>query len=419
MDSITQIVLGAAAGEIAAGRKLGNRAMIWGALAGTLPDLDVTAGMVADPITNLAFHRCVTHSLYYAALASPLLAWATHALYPKGKNLSFSWLYQRCIPAFAGLYALIVLGSIWSPTPLRGYWTYAAVVAGSSMLFPLMVWGFRQLKPRSHSPKSSYSSWLGLFLLAIGTHPLLDCFTTYGTQVLQPFDDLRIAWNTISVVDPAYTLPFALCLVVASRMLRSNRWRRHLTWLGLGISSVYLAITAFNHSLLRKQVAQDLAAAGLSYDRFMVTPTLFQNILWNVTVDQGDTLSVAQLGFLDEPFELSPKQFRAFPRQDFLLDDIRAERAVQVAEWFSDGYYVVEKGEADTLLFMDLRFGVLPVENARPVFAFQLFPGSKGQEWGFRQNPFRSEMDPGLIFSSLWTRIKGQQPEAVPLSKGM
>ncbi|MGB0250280.1 MAG: metal-dependent hydrolase, partial [Flavobacteriales bacterium] len=41
MDSLSQIVLGAAVGEAVLGKKLGNRAMVWGAVAGTLPDMDV------------------------------------------------------------------------------------------------------------------------------------------------------------------------------------------------------------------------------------------------------------------------------------------------------------------------------------------------------------------------------------------
>ena len=40
MDSLSQIVLGAAVGEVVLGKRLGNRAMVWGAVAGTLPDMD-------------------------------------------------------------------------------------------------------------------------------------------------------------------------------------------------------------------------------------------------------------------------------------------------------------------------------------------------------------------------------------------
>ena len=41
MDSLTQVVLGAAVGEAALGKKIGNRAIVWGGIAGTIPDLDV------------------------------------------------------------------------------------------------------------------------------------------------------------------------------------------------------------------------------------------------------------------------------------------------------------------------------------------------------------------------------------------
>ena len=44
MDSITQIVLGAACGEIALGKKIGNKAILFGAIGGTIPDLDVIIG---------------------------------------------------------------------------------------------------------------------------------------------------------------------------------------------------------------------------------------------------------------------------------------------------------------------------------------------------------------------------------------
>ena len=56
MDSLTQIVLGAAVGEVVLGRKIGNRAMLWGAVAGTIPDLDVMIGsLFMNEINGLAF----------------------------------------------------------------------------------------------------------------------------------------------------------------------------------------------------------------------------------------------------------------------------------------------------------------------------------------------------------------------------
>ncbi|MCB0468978.1 MAG: metal-dependent hydrolase, partial [Aequorivita sp.] len=48
MDSVTQIVLGAAVGEAVLGKKIGNKAMALGAIAGTIPDLDVLSSHFTD-----------------------------------------------------------------------------------------------------------------------------------------------------------------------------------------------------------------------------------------------------------------------------------------------------------------------------------------------------------------------------------
>ncbi|MCB0639758.1 MAG: metal-dependent hydrolase, partial [Lewinella sp.] len=81
MDSITQITLGAAVGEVVLGKKAGNRAMLWGAIAGTLPDLDVFANAVTDEISALAYHRAFTHSLTFAIVTPLAMGLLVHRLY--------------------------------------------------------------------------------------------------------------------------------------------------------------------------------------------------------------------------------------------------------------------------------------------------------------------------------------------------
>ena len=83
MDSITQIVLGAAVGEAVAGKKMGGKAALWGAIAGTIPDLDVFARAFVHPIDGALIHRGFSHSLVFALLMSPLLGWLLHRLYKK------------------------------------------------------------------------------------------------------------------------------------------------------------------------------------------------------------------------------------------------------------------------------------------------------------------------------------------------
>jgi len=74
MDSITHIALGACIGELFVGGKVGRKAMLWGAVAQSFPDIDFIAGFWMDTTDELLAHRGFTHSLLFAALLTPILA---------------------------------------------------------------------------------------------------------------------------------------------------------------------------------------------------------------------------------------------------------------------------------------------------------------------------------------------------------
>jgi inner membrane protein len=87
MDSITHVVLGATVGEALIGRKAGKLGMLWGAVAGSLPDLDVLANIFVNDIESLIVHRGYTHSVFIALLAGPLVGWLVSMLH---RNTSVS-----------------------------------------------------------------------------------------------------------------------------------------------------------------------------------------------------------------------------------------------------------------------------------------------------------------------------------------
>jgi inner membrane protein len=70
--------------------------------------------------------------------------------------------------------------------------------------------------------------------LGFATHGLLDACTTYGTQLLWPFSDARVAWNVISIIDPLFTVPILLLVVFAA----ARRWPR-MAMIGLAWSIAY------------------------------------------------------------------------------------------------------------------------------------------------------------------------------------
>ncbi len=81
MDSLSQIALGTAVAIGVMGRRTAVwKAATWGAVAGTLPDLDVVIDH-GDALLNMVLHRAESHALVYLTLFAPLLAWAVSRIH--------------------------------------------------------------------------------------------------------------------------------------------------------------------------------------------------------------------------------------------------------------------------------------------------------------------------------------------------
>lgn len=335
MDSLTQIVLGGAVGEAVLGRKVGNRAIFWGAVAGTIPDLDVFVGKLFDQMTALEMHRGFSHSIVFSILFAPVLGWIINRLY-KGK------------------------------------------------------WG-------------NFKDWTKLSFWGFFTHPLLDCHTSWGTQLLWPLD-YKIAYNNIFVVDPIYTVPFLLLLIGVMILKRDSPKRRLLNRLGLIISSIYMLITIGLKWRAHHNVSQFLQAQGVSYNEVSTRPSPFNAILWQVNVDTDDDYLVGMYSLLDkqEKFE-----YHTHPKNRYLNAKVENEDLFKRIVKISQGWYAsVDLG--DTLLINDLRFGQMGEEKDAPfVFRYFLFESDGELTLGFKD----PEPDPEKMqaqMHKLWVRLKGK-----------
>jgi inner membrane protein len=98
MDSLTHVCLGVCTGEILLSKKLGKKALIWGALAQNLPDIDTFAAFFVSPDKDLVIHRSITHSLFFAVVAGLLLAWLASTVHRKHfipfATLAFFFVFQ-------------------------------------------------------------------------------------------------------------------------------------------------------------------------------------------------------------------------------------------------------------------------------------------------------------------------------------
>jgi inner membrane protein len=313
MDSITQIVLGAACGEIALGKKIGNKAILFGAIGGTIPDLDVLIGSLyySNEIDSLAFHRGFMHSIIFAILGAFLFGFISSKAYDYG--------------------------------PLRK--------------------GTTNLK-----------DWIWLFFLSIFTHPILDSFTPYGTQLFLPFSDYRVAFNNIAVADPLYTLPFLLCIIIAMFYNRKNPTRRRWTKVGLYLSSAYMIFTIGNKLHVNHIFKKSFQEANINYSKFSAQPTILNNILWYAVAETDTDYKVTFYSIFDK--NTRSTNFINIPKNHTLVDI--NHRDIKTLRWFSNEFYTLSSLNNNQVIYKDLRYPLLDQKDSTSsLFSFELIKEDK------------------------------------------
>ena len=340
MDSLTQIVLGAACGEVAMGKKIGNKALLFGAIGGTIPDLDVFVGswLFQNEIDSMAFHRGFMHSIVFAVLAAFVLGYFVHWLYNSGRR------------------------------------------KGST----------------------TRKDWIWLFFISIFTHPLLDSFTPYGTQLFLPFSNYRVAVNNISVVDPIYTLPFLLCLIVVMFFRRTSNKRKLWNGIGIGISSFYMLLTLGNKLYVNNVFEKSLEKNDISYKRYQTQPSIFNNVLWYGIAENDQAYHVAFYSLFDKEKYFS--DWQQLPKNHELVPEDNKD--IQTLSWFSNGYYnIVPTDSIGQYRYNDLRYPLLNKEDPNSsVFSFTIYKDD--DRWNVK--PFQGRPPSSEDLIVFWERIKGK-----------
>jgi inner membrane protein len=322
------------------GKKIGNRAMLWGAVAGSLPDLDVLLRPFEDDLSFLIHHRGLSHSILLGLIISPILGWLVARWY------------------------------------------------------------------RNDLSQTTLGNWIGLFFAGIGSHLLLDACTAYGTPLLMPFTDYRVALNNLFLIDPLFTLPLAVCGIVSLFLLRSGRARQVVNRVGLSLSFGYLAITLVGGHWVQGVFASSLSEQGIATRRLMTAPTPFNSVLWYCIAEGEQGYYVGYYSVFDGH---RPVRFHYVPRNRDLLGDMETSRVIERLVWFSNGYFAVRR-QGDCLVFDVLKFGMLTAEaNEKPVaFSFVLQQGADGAV-SVKNVARPGDVRLGKLLMALWLRIRGRE----------
>lgn len=341
MDSLTQIVLGAAVAERTLGKKVGNKAPLWGAICGTIPDLDVLLNPFLSDLQELGSHRGFSHSLFFSVLLAPILGYLVSLFYRK--------------------------------------------------------------------KEASWYEWALLCFLSLVTHPLLDAFTNYGTQLFLPFSNYRVAFNSIFIVDPLYTVPMMLLLIIAMCINRKKPARTTLNTVGIIVSHAYLAFTLANKLYIGYVFEDSLKKKGLSYTRYYTNPMPLQNVLWYCVAEDTSGFYVGNYSWFDKDPTVT---FRYVMKNDKGLDELKQTFPLKRLHWFSNGYYVFTRNEG-RLYINDMRFGKAGIsfnDKAPFIFSWEVLREKGTVQIRRNTSPFKWDDN---AFDDLFQRIKGVKKDSL------
>lgn len=330
MDSITQMLLGAAVAAAIVPPRHRRAALLAGAALGTLPDLDGFAinALTQDPVARMTWHRGPSHSL----LVLPLLAWALWA-----------WFRSRGGPV--------------ADAPRHWFWATQA---------------------------------------ALFTHPLLDAFTVYGTQLLWPLPLRPAMWSSVFIIDPLFTVWLLLAVVVAASAGPRPVARQALV-AGLALGTGYLGWSLAAKALVEREAGRALATMGLSDAPRFSVPMPFNTLLWRVVAMTPDGFVEGERSLVADQ---GPMLFRPYRSEVRALEAVADLPAVTRLRWFNHGFMKAQLRDGK-LVLSDLRMG------AEPDYTFTFAVAERdGGAW--REIPpeqVRWPWDARRRLAGLWKRI--------------
>lgn len=323
MDSLTQILLGAAVAAAIAPPRHRRASLLAGAALGTLPDLDSFPIMLFtdDPVALMTLHRGFSHSLFVL----PLLGWLLWGLFRRR-------------------------GGRVAQDPVRWFWAIQ---------------------------------------LALVTHPLLDAFTVYGTQLLWPLPTPPVMWSSVFIIDPLYTIWLLLACVAAFFLREGVRAQRALL-AGLVLSTAYLGWSLLAKGTVEREAERALAAMGLADSPRFSVPMPLNTVLWRVV---AMTPNGYVEGYRSLLADRGPMHFTGYPSNVQALREAGHVPAVQRLQWFNHGF--MRAGTpGDELELADLRMG------SEPDYFFHFAVAQRNAE-GWRPIAPR-QLDVGRDAGSLW-----------------
>lgn len=340
MDPLTQGVVGTAASQLVSRRSEKIAAGVIGFASGMAADLDVLISSSNDPLLFLEFHRHFTHALVFIPVGALICTIVFRAAFRKWFNRNQVSFARTYLYSFAG---------------------YA-------------------------------------------THALLDACTTYGTQLLWPFSDMRVAWNNVSVIDPLFTLPL---LIVTSIAVFKRSQRAAI--IGAIYAFVYLGLGVWqNHRAT--DVAQQLAQSrGHTPSNLGLKPSFANIVVWKSVYEHEGRYyvdAIRMLGSAKVYQGTSVEKLNRDQHFSWLESDDQQGSDIERFRWFSNQHLALDPSNPQRII--DVRYSLIPnqVTGMWGITLDKTKPSDSHVEWSTNRPVGREAADRA---AELWSMILGEE----------
>ena len=269
-----------------------------------------------------------------------------------------------------------------------------------SLLIGWLLW-----KSRWKEVLSPRRAITGIFLIFV-THVTVDYFNVYGTQLLAPISRHGFGHGNMFIIDPLFTLPLLIGIIMAGIFKGHTGNRANLT--GVILSSIYALFSLVSHAYADHTFKQQLRTRNIEVLRSMTGATPMNTLLWRHVARTPEGLLIGYFSIIgDNPHDKI--HFDLIPRNENLIESYKGQANVKTVEWFSQGFWVA--WEKNGILNMsDLRFGEFrfnetdPPENWQYIFTWKITP-----------DPYVLSLEPMSVkngkeaLRSLWRRLSGTE----------
>ena len=196
-------------------------------------------------------------------------------------------------------------------------------------------------------------------LLGYATHGLLDACTSYGTQLFWPFSNERVTWNNISIIDPLFTIPALILVVIAIKTKK-----KIFSFFSIGWIIFYLSLGFIQYERALLAAVELAQVRGHSPERLTLKPSFGNLILWKSIYQHKETFYVDAIRAAQSSTWCTGESIRVFDYQYHLPNlekESQQKKDIERFRWFSQDYLGYDK---ERNIVTDVRYSMIPNQIA-------------------------------------------------------